>query len=92
MHAVCELSPDYLLVCELPGYERGRQTGAVPELIREFAIGEGVPKDAVTVFTSPLEGVKKALSGAREGDCLVLLALSQRDDVLALIRDFVAES
>ena len=26
------------------------------------------------------------------GDCLVLLALTQRDDVLALIRDFVAEN
>ena len=92
VHAVCKLKPDHLLACELPGYERGRQPGEVPELIREYAIGEGVPKEAVTVFTSPLEGVRKALSNAREGDCLVLLALSQRDEVLALIRAFIADS
>jgi len=92
VHAVCKLKPDHLLACELPGYERGRQPGDVPGLIRELAIGEGVPEEAVTIFTSPVEGVKKALSDAREGDCLVLLALSQRDEVLALLREFVADS
>lgn len=92
VRAVCSMDPDQLLVCELPGFERGRQTGTVPELIRELAIGEGVPKEAVTVFTSPLEGVRKALADARQGDCLVLLALTQRDEVLALIREFVAET
>ena len=90
--AVCELKPDQLLVCELPGYERGRQTGEVPVLIREFAVAEGVSRDAVTVFSSPLEGVRTALADAKEGDCLVLLALSQRDEVLALIRAFVENS
>jgi len=90
VHAVCELSPDLLLSCELPGYERGRQTGVVPELIRELAIAEGVPKEAVLLFASPLEGVNHALARANAGDCLVLLALSQRDEVLELIRAFVA--
>jgi len=41
VRAACELNPDQLLVCELPGYERGRQTGVVPELISEFAINAG---------------------------------------------------
>jgi cyanophycin synthetase len=92
VRAACELEPDFLLVCELPGYERGRKTGKVPELIREFAIAEGVPKEAVTIFASPLEGVRKALADAMPGDCLVLLALSQRDEVLVLIREFVTQS
>ena len=92
VRAVCSMEPDHLLVCELPGYERGRQTGAVPELIREFAMGEGVPKEAIMLFASPLEGVKKALADARRGDCLVLLALTQRDEVLTLIREFVAKT
>jgi hypothetical protein len=59
-------------------------------LIRQYAIKEGVPGDAVSLFDSPLEGVEKALADAREGDCLVLLALTQRDEVLTLIEDFVA--
>jgi UDP-N-acetylmuramyl tripeptide synthase len=90
VRAVCELNPDQLLVCELPGYERGREPGVVPALIREVAVAEGVPQQAVRLFDSPPEGVRVALADAREGDCLVLLALTQRDEVLELIRQFVA--
>jgi UDP-N-acetylmuramyl tripeptide synthase len=92
VRAVCGLNPDRLLVCELPGYERGRKTGVVPGLICEFAIDQGVSKEAITVFASPLEGVSNALADAKDGDCLVLLALTQRDEVLALIRSFITDS
>jgi len=92
VRAVCELNPERLLACELPGYERGRACMEVPARIREVAIAEGVPEDMVTLFPSPLAGVKDALAGATEGDCLVLLALTQREEVLALIRAFVAGS
>ena len=88
--AACKLNPQRLLICELPGYERGRQTGVVPELIAGFARQAGVSEDAMTVFPSPLEGVTRALQEAREGDCLVLLALTQRNEVLAKLRGFVA--
>ena len=88
--AVCKLNPDQLLACELPGYERGRETGVVPEMIRTIALAEGVPAKSISLFDSPLEGVKVALADAQRGDCLVLLALTQRDEVLDLIRQFVA--
>ena len=87
--AACGMNPDRLLICELPGYERGRQAGEVPELIAGVAIDEGVPGEAVSLFANPVEGVKKALQEAKTGDCLVLLALTQRDEVLALVREFV---
>jgi len=90
VRAVCKLRIDRLLVCEIPGYERGRDTMAVPALIRDIAIREGVPEAAVSVFPSPVEGVKNALASAKAGDCLVLLALTQRDEVLSLIQDFMA--
>jgi len=90
VRAVCKLEPDQLLVCELPGYERGREPGVVPDLIRGFAIAAGIPEQAVTLFDSPLEGVKVALADAKDGDCLVLLALTQRDEVLEMIRRFIA--
>ncbi len=91
VRAACELDPDRLLVCELPGYERGRPAMEVPALIRDIAMAKGVPEAAISVFASPLKGVQEALAEARQGDCLVLLALTQRDEVLALIRDFVAD-
>ena len=46
-------------------------------------------QDAVTMFGTPLEGVKNALYSAQEGDCLVLLALTQRGEVTELVQEFV---
>ena len=90
VRAVCELRPVRLLACELPGYERGRSSMEVPVLIREFALRYAMPEEAVTIYSSPVEGVKDALEHAREGDCLVLLALTQREEVLTMVRDFIA--
>jgi cyanophycin synthetase len=88
--AVCRLNPDQVLACELPGYERGRDAGVMREMIRVMSIAQGVPENAVRLFDSPLEGVEAALSEAQPGDCLVLLALTQRNQVLDVIRRFVA--
>jgi cyanophycin synthetase len=92
VRAACKMSPDELLVCQLPGYERGRELAAVPKLICEFARQENVPEDAITLVASPIDGVRKALSDARGGDCLVLLALTQRDEVLEMIKSFIVEN
>jgi len=89
--AACNLKPDRLLVCDMPGYERGRLPGKVAELIHQIAIDEGLPQEAVTMFKTPVEGVKNALSCAKEGDCLVLLALTQRDEVLAMVQEFIKD-
>lgn len=88
--AACDLNPKPLLVCDMPGYERGRSPGVVADLIEQMAIDEGLPRDAVKQLDTPLDGVKYALNIAQEGDCLVLLALTQRDEVLALVQEFVA--
>jgi len=90
VNAACELRPARLLVCDLPGYERGRESGAVARLIERLALDNGLPRDSVTLFDSPVDGVKDALKAARAGDCLVLLALTQRDRILDMVRDYVA--
>ncbi len=90
VHAICLMKPDLLLACNLPGYERGRESGVVAAMIRDLAISEGLAKEAVLLFESPLEGTQYVLSRARPGDCLVLLALTQRDEVLELVRDYAA--
>lgn len=89
--AACDLNPEHLLVCDLPGYERGRLPGVVADLIGRLAIDEGLPGDAVKQFDTPVDGVKYALGMAQRGDCLVLLALTQRDEALALVQEFVAD-
>jgi len=90
VRAACELLPERLLVCDMPGYERGRLPGAVADMIGRLAINEGLPKETVKHFNAPLEGVQYALDTAQEGDCLVLLALTQRNEALAMVQDFVA--
>ncbi|MCP4048127.1 MAG: Mur ligase, partial [Gammaproteobacteria bacterium] len=92
VRAACDLNPRPLLVCDLPGYDRGRQTGVVSGLIREFALDAGMPENAVTMFRSPVKGVRQALAEAKEGDCLVLLALTQRDEVLEMVQSFVQDA
>jgi len=91
LSAACELEPAPLLVCDLPGYERGRLPGQVADLICQLAITEGLPQEAVKLFDSPVEGVQYALNSAREGDCMVLLALTQRAEVTELVQEFVAK-
>ena len=90
VRAACELKPEKLLICELPGYTRGREVGDVPALIHRYALQEGVSENAIGLFDGPLDGVRKALENAVPGDCLVLLALTQRDEVLDLIGEYVA--
>jgi UDP-N-acetylmuramyl tripeptide synthase len=87
--AACDLQPERLLVCDMPGYERGRLPGVVAKMIGRLAIDKGLPTHAVKHFDTPLDGVGYALSSAKRGDCLVLLALTQREESLDLVQKFV---
>jgi len=89
-NAACELDPAGLMVCDLPGYERGRESGAVAGMIERLALDKGLARDAVKMYASPVDGARDALDAAREGDCLVLLALTQRDRILEMVREYIA--
>jgi UDP-N-acetylmuramyl tripeptide synthase len=87
--AACSMKPDRLLVCDLPGYARGREPFAVPRVIREAALQAGIPADSISLFPGPKDATKQALEQARPGDLLVLLALSQRQEALALVHAYI---
>jgi UDP-N-acetylmuramyl tripeptide synthase len=89
--AACSMQPEHLLVSELPGYERGRETGVVSVLIRDAAIEAGVNAQAIALFSCPKEATQLALNQARPGDLLVLLALTQRKEALDLVHEFMGE-
>jgi UDP-N-acetylmuramyl tripeptide synthase len=88
----CTLDPTRLLLCDLPGYERGREPGEVPALIEAAARQRGVAAAAIEQHASPVEAVAAALDSAQAGDLLILLVLTQRDEALRRIRKFVGES
>jgi UDP-N-acetylmuramyl tripeptide synthase len=90
--AACEMNPDSVLACALPGYERGRPQSQVQELIRQTAIQSGVSPEQIFDFDSPPEAASSALQNARDGDLLVFLALTQREEVFNLIYEFIGQS
>lgn len=89
VRTACGMHPDRLLVADLPGYERGRQPFEVAQLIRTDAMGCGVPAGHIELFPGPREATRQALADARPGDLLVLLALTQRDEALALVHEYI---
>lgn len=86
--AACEMHPDRLMLCDVPGYERGREAGEVPELIRRAAVDAGIDEGAISEYPAPPAAVAAVLEAARPGDLLIILALTQRDEVLDLIHRF----
>ena len=64
----------------------------VPILIRQAAIEEGIAEDSIDFHSCPREATEVTLKEARPGDLLVLLALTQRSEALALIHEFMGEN
>jgi UDP-N-acetylmuramyl tripeptide synthase len=89
--AACSMKPDRLIVCDMPGYERGREAGEVPGLIRSAAMDAGIDERAVSEYPAPPAAVEAALEASRPGDLLIIIALSQREQVLDLIHRFLGQ-
>jgi len=87
--AACGMGVDQLLVAELPGYERGRPPFEARGLIRQQAIGNGISEERIELFANPRDATAMALHNAKAGDLLVLLALTQRQEALALVHEFI---
>lgn len=85
--AALKAKPDQLVVCQLPGYERGRPPTEVPALIENVAVRNGMDPDAIHHADSPVTGTRFALSWARPGDLLLILALTQRGPCLKLLQE-----
>jgi cyanophycin synthetase len=83
--AAWPLRPDRIVVKELPEMLRGRGLGEVPAVLRDELVRLGAAPESVTIAGTELEGIREALAWARPGDLLILLAHTQRDEVLALL-------
>jgi len=83
--AAWKLSPDRVVIKELPEMLRGRQPGEVPAILEDEIRKLGAGDDRIGRATTEIEAVREALAWARKGDLLLLLVHTQRDDVLALL-------
>ncbi|HEX3555350.1 MAG TPA: Mur ligase family protein [Thermoanaerobaculia bacterium] len=83
--AAWPLRPDRIVVKELPEMLRGRGPGEVPAVLRDELLRLGAAPGSIAISGTELEGIRDALAWAWPGDLLVLLAHTQRDEVLALL-------
>lgn len=83
--AAWPLRPDRIIVKELPEMLRGRDPGEVPAVLRDELLSLGTAPESVTITGTELEAIRDALVWAQPGDLLLLLAHSQRNEVLALL-------
>ena len=68
---------DRILVSELEDYHRGRNHGEVYQLISEELLKQGAQADQIRHFEKEIEALEAALSWARPGDLIIMLALAE---------------
>lgn len=79
------MQPDLLWICELPDYLRGRELGNLPKVIAA-AVRETQSADVAVHFAdSPLEGAEAIVNQLQANDLVFIMALSQRDQIAALV-------
>ena len=78
------MKPDLVWACELTKYLRGREIGAVPQVITNSVIESGLPADCIFYQDSPLKGAEDILKQLQAGDLVFMMALSDRDEIAAL--------
>jgi UDP-N-acetylmuramyl tripeptide synthase len=81
-----KLSPDHVIITEVPDYLRGRQSGEVSEIIRQECLRLGLREQQLSFSEDPLAGTRCALELVEPGDLALLLVFSHRDEVIELLR------
>ncbi len=79
---VWKTRPDLVIVKELAKYLRGRELGEIPAMMEAELRRLGAPESAIEHADSELEAIEKALTWARDGDLLLLIAHEERQAVL----------
>jgi UDP-N-acetylmuramyl tripeptide synthase len=82
-----EFAPALVVLKELQGYLRGRESGEVPRILRDALLRAGLPATALPQRSTEEEAARCALEWARPGDVLLLPVhgLAAREVVLAMI-------
>ena len=80
------IQPDILVAAELERYIRGRQPGEVPGMIADAAMKEGLAEENIIIAKSPYDGAKLIVEQLEAGDLALLLALSDRDEIVDLLK------
>ena len=84
--ALAAFEADRYLLCDTPGYLRGRQPGEVPRIIEAALVNRGVAAEACMCLPDPMASAREALAWAEDGDVVLLPTMSQRDAVTTFVK------
>lgn len=84
---VCSINPDHVIIVELEQYLRGREPGVVPEIMKQACLESGLLENQLSYAESPLLGVKLALSLMQTDDLGLFLVHSEREEVIAYMKE-----
>jgi cyanophycin synthetase len=90
--AAWSLSPDYVVLKEMDEYLRGRAPGEVPALLEEEFVRLGLSPGSITRVGPDLAGVRSALEWAQPEDLLVLAVHQDREAIIELLDQLMAEA
>jgi cyanophycin synthetase len=79
------LSPDVLMAAELPQYLRGRELGDTIRLTHKQAKQQGMLAHQLLIADGPAAGAQAVLKQLQQGDLALLLVLSEREEVFAML-------
>ena len=82
-----DLSPDHVIIAELPDYLRGRDSGEVSAVIRDHCLHLGLTPAQLSLCENPIAGTQRALELIQPGDLALLLVLSDRPAVITLLEE-----
>lgn len=84
-HAVADLDADLYITSEVGKYLRGRESGEVTNLSKQYLLEKGVDESKIVFADSPLSGAETALTKAEADSVVILFTLCDREAVHDLL-------
>lgn len=84
---VASFKPDWVVLKDMVGYERGRAVGEVPEILKASLLKHNIPLAQIDICLDEILAVRKLLVWAQAGDVLALPVhgLKEREVVQSLL-------
>ena len=85
--SVAGFHPDLAVLKDMAGYERGREVGEVPDILRDQLLQCGMPDAKIRICLDEVQAVRLILTWAQAGDVLALPVhgLNERNAVQGLL-------
>ena len=83
--AALGMNPTHIVLADMVKYLRGREMGEVPGIIKQTLLENGFPENEIQIVSGIPEGGELGLKWSKPGDLLILLALTEREELMEVV-------